>query len=58
MTVLVVHNYYRSSSPSGEDLAFQREHDALVAAGVNVQVHTMSNDWLAGGTLVSRIGWT
>lgn len=37
MKVLVVHNRYRSASPSGEDRVVDQEHDALLAAGHDVR---------------------
>jgi glycosyltransferase involved in cell wall biosynthesis len=45
--VLLVHNRYRSSSPSGEDRVVDQEGDALVAAGHTVERFERSSDEIA-----------
>ncbi len=53
MKVLLVHNRYRSSSPSGEDRVVDQEGEALVAAGHTVERFERSSDeiasWSAAG---------
>jgi glycosyltransferase involved in cell wall biosynthesis len=44
MRVLLVHEYYRSSSPSGEDRVFEREKKLLQKNGLNVKAVTFQND--------------
>ncbi len=44
MKVLLVHNFYRSVTPGGEDNVFRQERDLLKAAGVDVVCYTKSND--------------
>lgn len=44
MKVLIVHNYYQSSSPSGEDAVFRNEVDLLRNNGVDVSTYTRHND--------------
>lgn len=44
MKVLLVHEYYRSSSPSGEDKVFERERDLLKQKDVNVEPLVFRND--------------
>lgn len=46
MKVLVVHNQYRSSMPSGENRVVADERDSLRAAGVNVETFLRSSDEL------------
>ncbi len=51
MRILVVHNRYRSSSPSGEDRVVDQEHEALAAAGHCVERVERSSDEIAVLTL-------
>jgi glycosyltransferase involved in cell wall biosynthesis len=44
MKVLLVHNFYRSVTPGGEDNVFRQERDMLRAAGIEVVCYTKSND--------------
>lgn len=44
MKVLLVHNYYGSSAPSGENLAFESERDLLLNRGVTVKLFTRHSD--------------
>src|SRR6266508_3059986 len=44
MRALVVHNRYSSLVPSGENLSVEDEVGWLRAAGVEVHLHTVSND--------------
>jgi glycosyltransferase involved in cell wall biosynthesis len=50
--VLLVHNYYRSSSPSGENVVFELERDLLVRHGHEVRSFVRHSDELQGR------GWT
>jgi glycosyltransferase involved in cell wall biosynthesis len=44
MKVLFVHNYYQSSSPSGEDMVFNNEVELLRNHNVQVATYTKHND--------------
>lgn len=44
MKVLLVHNFYRSVTPGGEDNVFRQERDMLREAGIDVVCYTKSND--------------
>jgi glycosyltransferase involved in cell wall biosynthesis len=44
MKVLLVHNYYQSSSPSGEDEVFKAEKELLKAKGIRVVTYERHND--------------
>jgi len=44
MKVLLVHNYYQSSSPSGEDMVFKNEINLLKNNGVELITYTKHND--------------
>lgn len=44
MRILLAHNYYQSSSPSGEDIVFDRERQLLENAGHDVVTYTRHND--------------
>jgi len=46
MKVLLVHEYYRSSSPSGEDRVFEKEQELLKSRSVQVKVLKYENDWI------------
>ncbi len=54
MKVLLVHNFYQSSAPSGEDLVFVNERDLLRSRAVDVVTYERSNDELAGGIGAAR----
>lgn len=49
MKILLVHNYYRSGAPGGEDVVFRQERRLLEAAGVRVVAYTRSNDEVDDG---------
>jgi glycosyltransferase involved in cell wall biosynthesis len=42
--VLLVHNYYRSITPGGEDNVFRQEQELLRAGGLEVVTYTKHND--------------
>ncbi len=44
MKILVVHNFYQSHSPSGEDTVFKNEVDLLRGRGINVITYTRHNN--------------
>lgn len=48
MKVLLVHNFYRSSSPSGEDAVFHNEKTMLEKNGSEIIEYTKHSDVLAG----------
>ena len=55
MKVLVVHEHYRGSSPSGEDRIFEQECRLLSDAGVKVITHEIYNDEIDASSLARRI---
>lgn len=55
MKVLLVHNRYRSSSPSGEDRVVDQEAAALRAADHTVQLFERHSDDIASRTPLSRV---
>ena len=60
MKVLMIHNFYRSSSPSGEDAVFQAEADLFRRRGVEVVRYEKSNDAINGNrkwTAAHRVIW-
>lgn len=44
MKILLIHNYYRSSSPSGEDIVFKNEVELLKKKGIQVVTFEKHND--------------
>lgn len=46
MKALLVHEYYRSSSPSGEDRVFEREKELLQQNGLTVESLIFKNDFI------------
>lgn len=42
--ILLVHNFYRTSAPSGENVAFESERDMLLRRGHDVHVFARRND--------------
>jgi len=55
MKVLMVHNFYQSSSPSGEDVVFKNEVELLGRNGVEVITYTEHNDRIKDYGLWSRL---
>lgn len=55
MKVLVVHNAYSSRMPSGENVSVRSEIDWLRQAGVDVDVHQVSNDDLLTGGASNKL---
>lgn len=55
MKVLLGHNFYRSSAPSGEDTAFRNERDLLRHNGVDVVSYEVFNDRIDTTSLTRRV---
>ncbi len=55
MKVLLVHNYYRSGTPGGEDVVFEQERDLLLESGHEVYCYTRSNDEMDEGSAADRL---
>lgn len=51
MNILLVHNYYRAATPSGENIVFEAEAALLESAGHRVERFTRSNDEIADAPL-------
>jgi glycosyltransferase involved in cell wall biosynthesis len=54
MRVLLVHNRYRTSAPSGEDAAVRNEHRMLEKRGIEVVPFDRCNDDIDDSTLAAR----
>lgn len=48
MRILLVHNHYGSTAPSGENEAVRLEHDLLRSHGHEVRLHTRNSDEIRG----------
>ena len=46
--VLLVHNYYGSTAPSGENKVFEAEREMLIRAGLTVETYTRHSDEIRG----------
>ncbi|MFC1772730.1 glycosyltransferase family 4 protein [Pseudomonadota bacterium] len=55
MRVLLCHNFYRSSAPSGEDAVFRNERALLESNGVEVIPFERFNDDIDDSTLLNRL---
>ncbi len=55
MKILLAHNYYRSTAPSGEDIVFKNECDLLEGSGFEVIPFEKFNDDIDDSTLASRV---
>lgn len=55
MKILLVHNYYRSGAPSGEDEVFRAERALLEGNGVEVVAFEKFNDMIDDSTLRKKI---
>src|SRR5437870_4826006 len=51
MRILLVHNYYQSNSPSGEDIVFDNEQLLLERAGHEVICYSRRNDDISSSIL-------
>jgi glycosyltransferase involved in cell wall biosynthesis len=54
MKVLLIHNKYRTSAPSGEDIAVNNERRMLESRGVQVAVFERCNDDLDDSSLMAK----
>ena len=54
MKILIAHNYYRSSAPSGEDTVFRNEQALLLDNGVGVVTYELFNDKIDTSSLIHR----
>lgn len=55
MKILLVHNYYRSGTPGGEDVVFDQERALLKGAGFEVVSYTRHNDEMQEGSLADAL---
>jgi glycosyltransferase involved in cell wall biosynthesis len=55
MKVLLAHDYYRSTAPSGEDAVFRNEHALLESKGVEVVLFERFNDDIDDSTINKRL---
>ena len=55
MKVLLAHNYYRSSAPSGEDAVFHSERTLLESKGIEIISYEKFNDDIDDSTLAGRV---
>lgn len=55
MKILLVHEFYRSSAPSGEDAVYTNERNMLIGNGVEVIPHEIHNDDIDDSTLWRRL---
>ena len=56
MRILLVHNYYGSSAPSGENQVFDAEKAMLERHGVTVDVYTRHSDEIRIGEVERKGG--
>lgn len=56
MKVLLAHDYYRSSAPSGEDAVFRNERVLLESKGIEVILFERFNDDIDDSTFGKRLG--
>jgi glycosyltransferase involved in cell wall biosynthesis len=54
MKILIVHNQYRTSAPSGEDAAVQNEKKMLEARGEDVSIFERCNDDIQASGLMAK----
>ena len=55
MKILLVHNYYGSSAPSGENKVFEAEKAMLEKHGHEVAVYTRHSDEIRNGNAIARL---
>jgi len=55
MRVMLVHNHYRTSAPSGEDAVFRSEKALLEKNGVDVVTHERFNDDIDDSSFIKKI---
>ena len=54
LSILLAHNYYRSSSPSGENVVFEAEAQLLAGRGHTVHKYVRHSDEIAGFSIIQR----
>ncbi|MBE9490992.1 MAG: glycosyltransferase family 4 protein [Bacteroidetes bacterium] len=55
MKVLLIHNFYRSSAPSGEDIVYKHERKLLENNGLSIVAYEKFNDDLDDSSTIKRI---
>ena len=55
MRILLIHNYYGSSAPSGENKVFEAEKTMLEKHGHEVAVYTRHSDEIRNGNVIARL---
>ena len=55
MKVLLIHNYYRSVNPSGENASFEAEHALLVRYGHEVRCYTRRSDEIVSDGIGNKV---
>ncbi len=55
LKVLLIHNFYRSSAPSGEDIVYKHEKKLLEENGLSIVVYEKFNDDLDDSTTIKRV---
>ena len=55
MKILIVHNYYGSSAPSGENKVFEAERAMLEKRGHEVAVYARHSDEVRNGNVIARL---
>lgn len=55
MKILLAHNYYRSSAPSGEDAVFRNERTLLERNGIEIVPFERFNDDIDDSTVAKRV---
>ncbi len=53
--ILLIHNYYQSSAPSGEDIAFREDEKLLRSKGHKVTLFTRHNDEINQFSLLEKL---
>lgn len=55
MRILLIHNYYGTSAPSGENKVFEAEKAMLEKHGHDVAVYTRHSDEIRNGNVIARL---
>lgn len=55
MKILMAHNFYKSTAPSGEDIVFQNEFKLLQNNGIDVITYTKHNDDIQKLSIYSKL---
>ena len=55
MRILLIHNYYGSSAPSGENKVFDAEKAMLAKHGHEIEVYTRHSDEIRTGNILARL---